>query len=227
MRGVEEPIRVAHFSDVLCVWAYISQIRIDELKAQFATRVSVDFRLFPVFGDAWRRMDAQWSSRGGRKGYNEHIRQIADQFRHVSVHPDIWIRNAPRSSLPAHLFLYAIRLAESAGVFQQGSFERMASEIRKAFFAQLLDVSEHSILRALASDAGLDIAEIESRLNSGEAHALLSDDMQAARDQMVRSSPTLIFNEDRQRLSGNVGYRIIEANIRELLEHPPGQQSWC
>lgn len=36
-------------------------------------------------------------------------------------------------------------------------------------------------------------------------------------------SPTLIFNEGRQRLNGNVGYRVIEANIRELRHNPPGE----
>jgi hypothetical protein len=24
-----------------------------------------------------------------------------------------------------------------------------------------------------------------------------------------------------------VGYRVIEANIRELLNNPPNEQSWC
>jgi len=43
----------------------------------------------------------------------------------------------------------------------------------------------------------------------------------------VSVSPTLIFNEGRQRLNGNVGYRVIEANIRELLHNPPGEESWC
>ena len=28
-----EPIRITHFSDTLCVWAYVSQIRIDEQDA--------------------------------------------------------------------------------------------------------------------------------------------------------------------------------------------------
>jgi predicted DsbA family dithiol-disulfide isomerase len=51
--------------------------------------------------------------------------------------------------------------------------------------------------------------------------------MQLAKDQDVRSSPTLLFNEGRQRLSGNVGYRIIEANVRELLDRPIVQHSWC
>ena len=40
-------------------------------------------------------------------------------------------------------------------------------------------------------------------------------------------SPTLSLNEDRQRLAGNVGYRVIEANVRELLEGPAPEGSWC
>ena len=30
-----------------------------------------------------------------------------------------------------------------------------------------------------------------------------------------------------QMLTGNVGYRVLEANVRELLHNPGGQQSWC
>jgi len=48
-----------------------------------------------------------------------------------------------------------------------------------------------------------------------------------ARTHSIQASPTLLFNEGRQRLSGNVGYRIIEANIRDLIEGAPGQLSWC
>ncbi len=29
----DRPIRIDYFSDVLCVWAYAAQIRLDELKA--------------------------------------------------------------------------------------------------------------------------------------------------------------------------------------------------
>ena len=40
-------------------------------------------------------------------------------------------------------------------------------------------------------------------------------------------SPSLLLNDGRQRLNGNVGYRVIAANVREILERPPGQLSWC
>jgi predicted DsbA family dithiol-disulfide isomerase len=56
---------------------------------------------------------------------------------------------------------------------------------------------------------------------------LLSKDFDLIKEHQVSVSPTLIFNEGRQRLNGNVGYRVIEANIRELLNNPPNEQSWC
>lgn len=62
---------------------------------------------------------------------------------------------------------------------------------------------------------------------TGAAHAALAEDLELARTQSIAASPTLLFNEERQRLTGNVGYRTIEANIRELLESTPGQLSWC
>jgi predicted DsbA family dithiol-disulfide isomerase len=58
-------------------------------------------------------------------------------------------------------------------------------------------------------------------------HARRSEDVAMARDQSVRASPTLLFNEGRQALTGNVGYRVIEANVRELLRTPVDQSSWC
>jgi hypothetical protein len=35
------------------------------------------------------------------------------------------------------------------------------------------------------------------------------------------------MNEGRQKLYGNVGYRILDANVRELWERPQAQASWC
>ena len=50
--------------------------------------------------------------------------------------------------------------------------------------------------------------------------------MLGARQSDISVSPTYVFNNGRQRLTGNVGYRIIEANVKELLEQPHKQQSW-
>jgi hypothetical protein len=43
----------------------------------------------------------------------------------------------------------------------------------------------------------------------------------------LEGSPSYILNDGRQKLYGNVGYRVIEANVTELLEHDDNQLSWC
>ncbi len=215
------PVRITHFSDILCVWAYISQLRVAELQVNFPQEVEFEFCYFNVFGDVQTKMDAQWAKRGGVAGYAEHVHEIAARFDHVKLSPDVWNQNIPTSSLPAHLIIAAARLLDSAAA------QALDSAIREAFFTAAVDVSRMTELLAIAERQGIEIAGLENKLESGQAFALVSHDFKSVDALGVRSSPTMIFNEGRQTLSGNVGYRILEANIRELLQHPAGQQSWC
>ncbi len=220
-------IRITHFSDALCVWAYVSQVRIDELESNFPKAVELDYRYFHVFGNVPRKMDASWKDRGGVGGYSEHVRSVVDKFGHVALHPQAWVRNTPQSSMPAHLFLCALRLIEARGGVAPGTAARAAWAVRVAFFKDAQNISRQDVLLTIAEAASLPIADIEHTLQSGAAHAALAEDLELARTQGMQASPTLLFNEGRQRLTGNVGYRIMEANIRELLESAPGQLSWC
>ena len=222
-----ESVRITHFSDVLCVWAYISQIRCDELVAQFHDRVSIDYHYMQVFGSVRAKMAAQWSERGGIRGYAAHVHEVASGFEHVSIHPEVWLETTPESSMPCHLFLCAVRELEARGDAEPGAQARAAWAAREAFFRECENIAVRSVLLEIGERAGVPAARVEPLLDGGIAHAALSADLTNMRDQMVRASPTLMLNEDRQRLTGNVGYRVIEANVRELLENPTGQQSWC
>ena len=51
-------------------------------------------------------------------------------------------------------------------------------------------------------------------IDRGEAYAQLSKDFDLVKEHTVTVSPTLIFNEGRQRLNGNVVDLVIESNIR-------------
>ena len=220
-------IRIMHFSDTLCIWAYLAQVRMDELQAAFGDQVEIEYRLLPVFGSARHKIDSAWGEEDGRRAYCQHIQRVAEGFDHVAVHPAVWNEVAPHSSLPSHLYLCAVRLLERDGKLAEGAFVDMAWRIRKAFFADLQDISTVTVLCDLVEQAGIPVGQVQDRLDSGEAHAEMAEDMKLARDQLIKASPTLLFNEDRQRLTGNVGYRIIEANVRELINRPVGEQSWC
>lgn len=221
------PVKISYFTDALCVWAYVAQIRMDELKANFKEGVEIECRYLNVFGNVSTKMDAIWKQRGGLPAYQQHVREVVEKFGHVQLHERTWRADVPRSSMPAHLWLCAIRIVELGSRCAPGSGDRAASAFRDAFFRQGRDISRAAILLEIVEEIGLPSAEIKDAITTGVAHAALADDLELARAQSISASPTLLFNEGRQRLTGNVGYRIIEANIRELLEASPGQLSWC
>jgi predicted DsbA family dithiol-disulfide isomerase len=220
-------VQVTHYSDVLCVWAYVSQIRCDELLAQHPEQVEIDCRFFHVFGDIRTKIEKGWAKRGGLAAYSEHVQSVVKAFPHVEVHPETWLRNPPASSMPAHLVLCAVRQLVDSGDANRGAVMSVAWRIREAFFRDAMPIDSPEALLRLAALGGVDAEEVAALIANGRAHAALAADLELARSQNVQSSPTLIFNEGRQRLTGNVGYRIIEANVRELLERPDGQSSWC
>ena len=220
-------VKISYFTDALCVWAYVSEARIDELKTNFKDAVELDCRYFHVFGNVANKMGAAWKDRGGLPAYRRHVREIVEKFGHVQLHERTWETDVPKSSMPAHLFLCATRHVESSSRCAPGSGNRTAWALREAFFQHGRDISRRKVLLEIAESIGLPSAEIEDAIATGAAHAALAEDLELARAQSVAASPTLLFNEGRQRLTGNVGYRIIEANIRELLERAPGQLSWC
>jgi predicted DsbA family dithiol-disulfide isomerase len=226
----EKPVRVAHFSDVLCVWAYVSEVRIDELRGEFGGRVEVAHHVCSVFGNTRSKLVEGWADRGGMEGYAAHVQSVVEGFEHASIHPRTWAKVRPASSLPCHLDVMAVRILARQERVPARTVRRLLRAYRVAFFCDARDVSAAGVRHELLVELGLDteaLAAVRVLHDSGEAHAELAGDLALARRLDVRVSPTLVFNQGRQHLNGNVGYRIIEANVRELLERPEVAHSWC
>ncbi len=214
--------QIQYYSDLLCVWAYIGQLRVDEVRSVFGERVSIDYHFVDVFGDIPGRLTERWKDKGGLAAYAKHVSEVAARFDHVEVTPEVWTRNTPRSSASCHEFLHAVQLA--AG---KQALERAAGELRKAFFVRAEDVGLRRTQFALAEQLDIPRAEVERYLETGDAMTRLSRDTRTAAEQGIRISPTLVFDGGRQVLKGNVGYRVIEANIQELLAKGSAEHSWC
>lgn len=220
-------IQVTYSTDILCVWAYVSQVRIDEIHCNFAERVRVEHSYFPVFGNALEKIDTQWQEKGGRAAYGRHVQGIVERFGHLPLADDLWLRDAPTSSVPAHLHLCAAQLLEARDELPAGASAALSWALRCAFFGGRVDISRRANIAAVIEAQNLPVGLFDECIDSGSAFARLSEQTRHAFDNGIKVSPTLIFNQDRQRLSGNVGYRIIEANLRELIESPDPRQSWC
>jgi predicted DsbA family dithiol-disulfide isomerase len=222
------PVKITYFSDLLCIWAWINQRRLDQLITDFGDRIEIEPHFCSVFPDAWGKIE------GGKgfAGFNAHLREVAAQFPHLALYPGVWLDARPRSSSGAHLFVKAIELIEAEGGEALAWADRASSKaawaLRCAFFERGLDISSFEVQCAIAGELGLDRARIEEKIASSQAMTALMRDYKSADEQGIKGSPTLVMNEGRQRLFGNVGYRLIEANVQELLRNPPADQaSWC
>jgi predicted DsbA family dithiol-disulfide isomerase len=224
--STSDQVTIQHFSDVLCIWAYLGQIRIDELQDKFSEQVQFEYHYIQVFGAVAAKMEKSWQDRGGVEGYAKHVQEIAKKFPHIDIHPQLWTKNIPTSSASCHLFIKAIQNLIKTGDTTV-SIDTVVWQIRLAFFRDLIDISSLEQQLILAKQLNLPIDKIKHQLNSGLAHAALEEDFQLKQANNISGSPTLLFNEGRQTLYGNVGYRLMEANINELLKEPTQHASWC
>jgi predicted DsbA family dithiol-disulfide isomerase len=222
-----ERLPILYFSDVLCVWAFFAELRLAAVERNFGERVRVDFRFCSIFGDTRQKIATAWSAKGGYDGFADHLQHAAQQFPEIKLHPDLWRSVRPASSLSPHLYLKAVQLSEAeAGA--PGAFERALRMMREAFFLEGLDIARQDVQREVGRRSDVDNDLVLKLIEDGRAHAALDSDYKEAENLGVKGSPTMILNQGRQKLYGNVGYRIIEANIQELLREPNADQaSWC
>ncbi len=229
-------VRIHYFSDILCVWAYLAQIRLDELIKNYSSQIEISYNFMPVFGCINNRIGNGWKDKGGFDGFSKHTHEVCEAYPHITLHKDIWAVNTPKTSTTSHLFIKAVQCLVDNGTIsnechsefdQRTIFEELIWKVRLAFFRDLKDISQMNVLMDIAKSMNLPIDKIQEAIDDGSALAELSRDIELKDEFGVEGSPTYILNEGRQKLYGNVGYRIIEANLQEVMKEPDLEASWC
>ncbi len=222
MNNSSSPILIDYYTDVLCVWAWIAQPRLEELRKQWGDKIKIQHRYVDIFGNASSKIPAQWGELDGFDKFHDHVQHAAAPYEHTEIHPDIWTRVRPNSSITAHLFLKAVAIAAN-----ESQMDTMATMIRRQFFTQATDIGDLEILLGMCDDLPIDREEVLTALTDGRAMSALSTDMKSGRETAIKGSPSWVLNNGRQILYGNVGYRILSSNIEELLNNPTEEASWC
>ena len=226
-------VKITYFSDVLCIWAYILQARVDAVKKTFGSSVEIKHQFCSVFGDTAQKITSTWKDKGEYNGFNSHLRKVAERFPHNEVHPDIWLTTRPLTSSSAHLFMNAVRQWDHESRLSQTDsaeniFDQVLWAFRCAFFRDCRDIARWDIQCEIAQAFGVDIVAIKQCIHNGTAFAHMAADQRDADKMRIEGSPSFILNEGRQKLYGNIGFHLIEANIQELMRTPRDDEaSWC
>ena len=100
-------------------------------------------------------------------------------------------------------------------------------KFRQAFFVEAKDISNIDVLFTIIEEVGLDSSKVNKAILDGSAIASLMHNYQHAKKLSLKGSPSYIIDNGRQTLYGNVGYRVLLANIEEQLNKPESEASWC
>ncbi|HCM47078.1 MAG TPA: disulfide bond formation protein DsbA [Colwellia sp.] len=204
---------IDYYSDILCVWAWIAQRRIDELNNTLSNKIELRYHYLDVFGDASNKIPNQWAERGGYAGFAKHVIDSAAPYPDAPINADIWHKVRPNTSANAHLVLKAIELS-----YGKDKSIEMALLIRQAFFIDGQDIAQLSLLFSLLERVDINYKLINKAIYDGSAMASLMADYQHAKTLSLKGSPSYIIDNGRQVLYGDVSYRVLLVNIEEHLK---------
>lgn len=219
---MNKSIDIDYYTDVLCVWAWIAQRRIDQLCEDYGQQIQLKHHYLPLFSDTVTRMQSQWGHRGSYEGFADHLQEAIEPYDFAPVNDRVWREVRPTTSAGAHLMLKATQLA-----YDEATSAKLALRLRQAFFVEAQDIGQRGVNLELAQELGIDKQALMAKFDDGTALAALMADHAQAQAQNIKGSPSWVMNEGRQVIYGNVGYRVLHANVEELLRSPENEASWC
>ncbi|MFC3689061.1 DsbA family oxidoreductase [Aquipuribacter hungaricus] len=183
-----EPLTVEVWSDVVCPWCYIGKRRLEAAVEQ----TGVDVRL------VWRSFQLDPSApRPGEPGHGEdvasHLGQKYGGGREAGLQMNARVsevaagdglefhleRAVRGSTADAHRLVHLAATLDADG--SQGLQDRVKERFLRAYFTEGQDVSDHAVLRQLATSAGLPDQQVDDVLSSAAyARDVTADQAQAA-----------------------------------------------
>ena len=170
---MDEPLDIDYYTDILCVWAWIAQRRIDELNQKLQNKIKLHYYYVDIFGDVPTKIDTQWKLKGGYVGFSDHVRKSASAFEDAPINSRIWTEVRPLTSANAHLVLKAVEI-----IYDANKSTEMALKFREAFFMDAEDIGNLEVLYSLVKANGLDQDAIHTSIQDGSAMAALIYDYQ-------------------------------------------------
>jgi predicted DsbA family dithiol-disulfide isomerase len=209
-------ITVEIWSDVVCPWCYIGKRRFERALADFEPAVEVVWRSFQLDPDAPVREERGLvESFAARKGLDEsQVRSMFAQVTEVATGDGLaydFDRVRVANTFDAHRLLH---FAAAHG--RQGELKE---RLLRAYFTEGEEIGDPEVLARLASEVGLDPAEIRGALDDGAYADEVRDDIDTARAFGITGVPFFVFDR-RFAVSGAQPVAVFTRALEAAREAP-------
>ena len=197
MTGAGKPLQVFVHHDVLCVWSYIADLRLDAIRKELAELVR--FRFCPFASRAGDGPLLEQELEQARRNV-ESARQEQEGKR-LSV--ELWRgSDPPRSSLPALVALEAARLQGA------DAHHALLRAMQVAALEEGINVTRVDVAFELAGRVGLQMDRFAAAYGSPETKRLVIEEQRLAASRGVTETPSLA-----------IGGRWLVSGLHERAEY--------
>jgi predicted DsbA family dithiol-disulfide isomerase len=184
---VTSPVRLDVWSDVLCPWCYVADVRIDALAAALGDTAVVQWHTYLLQPeprvkalDSFRRYTQRWFAPGGPAEL-----EPAAEFRPWGE------ERPPTHSMPAAVAVHAVARLDAAAA------PRLHRALMHAYFAEHRDVSDRDVIFDVCAASGVDRAALEAmlRAHGAELREAALTEHDAALEHGITAVPSVLVND--------------------------------
>jgi predicted DsbA family dithiol-disulfide isomerase len=201
----EKPVLLATvFSDYICPFCYVGDVRLDRLREHYELKVSW------CFVEIHPETPAQGMSTS-QLGYPQ------PQWERMMDNLDALAREEGIVFCPRQFTTNsrkALLLAEAAKEEGAGIFYRLHRRLFESFFTEGKNIGDEEVLRDLAGEAGVPDRTVQRAWTEDRYVQRLDLYLSAAQQLGVRATPTIFFGEQ-QRLDGALPWTDFQRAARE------------
>jgi predicted DsbA family dithiol-disulfide isomerase len=192
MSSSEKPVLLATvFSDYICPFCYIGDLRLDRLREYY------DLRINWCLVEIHPETPPEGGSVAGLGYASGHWRQMMANLERLAAEEGVRLREHDFTA-NSHK---ALLLAEAAKEEGSGIFNKLHRRLFEAFFVEDLNIGDPAVLTGLALDCGVPETTVRRAWQEPRYEEKLRLYLAAAGKYEVRATPTVFFSE-RHRLNG-------------------------
>lgn len=206
-------MKIELWSDYACPFCYIGEARLKKALQQLPAQVTVEFKSFELDPTAPREVVSSTQDRFAEKygltadEARERIESISEMGRAEGL--DFKYLSTRYTNT-----FDALRLTKFA---QVRGHDEIVEKLFDAYFTKNLELANFDVLKHIAAECGLDVAEVEKFLAGDEFAAEVRDDEQTAAAYGIHGVPYFVIN-GKYAMNGAQPTEFIVATLRKIFD---------